>query len=138
MKRRRLWRWLERAFRRIALPRFVVAPTGDRVVGAYRAGVSVTGSDGLELDWRCVDFPEEVVAPQVMVSSLPIAQVWCPPAAMVLNEPVGALVCPFQLEPQQLIMPFGRKPHEWSLPAVTALKNLWGRRSARCYWNPSS
>ena len=54
---------LERAFRRIALPRFVVAPTGDRAVEADGAGVAVTGGDGLEFDWRYVAFPEVVVAP---------------------------------------------------------------------------
>ena len=63
---------------------------------------------------------------QVMVPSLRIAQVWFPPAAIALNEPVGALICPFQLEPQQLIIPFGRNPHEWSSPAVTAVNNPLG------------
>ena len=54
---------LERAFRRIALARFVGTPAGDRVVEADRAGIKVAGGDVLERDTRCVAFPEEVVAP---------------------------------------------------------------------------
>ena len=55
---------LERAFRRIALARFVVAPQQVIVSSsADRAGIKVAGGDVLERDTRCVAFPGRSCCP---------------------------------------------------------------------------